>query len=140
MAEPPPAAPPPKGSFENFVDLMDVITDWSFIVLVVLIIFHKQIGAHVSALVRELIQLVSRLRSLKVGGTSWQFSRSDLKSLAAASSDPVLLRNILLNLPDSAEPAEIDDAEPAEVAESEANEMEAFLTEIKSRQDRENDT
>lgn len=138
MAEPPPTAPPLKGSFENFVNLIDVITDWSFVVLVVLIIFYKQIGAHVSGLVKELTKLVSRLQSAKVGGTSWVFSPSDLKSLAAGSNAE-LLRNILLHMPDSAESTEIDDAEAAEVAESEANEIEALLTQYKSRQDREND-
>lgn len=138
MAEPPPAAPLPKGSFENFVNLMDVISDWSVIVLVVLIIFRKQIGAHVSDLVKELIKLLSRLKSLNVGGTALQFSPSELKNLAA-ENNPNLLRNILLHMPYSAEPAGIDDAEPAEVAESEADEIEALLTEYKSRQDRGND-
>lgn len=139
MAEPKTTAPQVKGNFENFVDLIDVVTDWSFLVLVVLIIFRNQIGEHLSTLIKELANLVSRLQSAKVGGTSWQFSRDDLAGLAT-DHDPELLRSILLNMPESIETGEIAEEETAEETESELSELEATLAQyIKSRSDQEND-
>lgn len=139
MAEPKTTAPQVKGDFENFVDLIDVVTDWSFLVLVVLIIFRKQIGEHLSTLIKELAKLVSRLQSAKVGGTSWQFSPGELKSLAT-DHGPAILRSILLNMPESIETGEIAEEETAEETESELSELEATLAQyIKSRSDQEND-
>lgn len=136
MAESETAVPQVKGNFENLVDLIDVVTDWSFLVLVVLIIFRKQIGEHLSTLLKELANLVSRLQSAKVGGTSLVFSRGDLKILAA-DHPPKTLRSILLNMPETGESAE---EESAEEAESELSELEATLAQyIESRRDREND-
>ena len=77
MAEPsaaPPAVPSGKGVFESFVDLIHVATDWSLIVLVVLIVFRKEIGDHVSDLVEEVINLTARVQRITVGGTTWVFS------------------------------------------------------------------
>ena len=139
MAEPTTAAPQVKGYFESFVDLIDVVTDWSFLVLVVLIIFRRQIGEHLSTLIKELANLVSRLQSAKVGGTTLVFSRGDLK-IFAADHDPKTLRSILLNMPESIETGEIAEEETAEETESELSELEATLAQyIKSRSDQEND-
>ena len=119
-----------KGVFESFVDLIDVATDWSLIVLVVLIVFRKEIGVHASHLVKEVIKLIARVQRITVGGTTYEFSA--LQDLAKVTK-PELFHNIFLRTPVDAEPVEVDEA-VAEEGESEAEEFAAALAKFKRQQ------
>lgn len=137
MTESPPTATS-KSGFENFVDLIDVVTDWSFVVLVVLIVFRKQIGEKISDLVGEIVTLISRTSSVKAGGTELVFTPAELKNLATQNNATVL-RAALLDLPTPDEAAEIDDAEPVGKTGAEREELDAYLAALTSRQDTENE-
>ena len=137
MAEPTPTAMS-KGGFENFVNLIDVITDWSLVVLVVLIVFRKQIGEKVSDLIREIVTLISRISSVKAGGAELVFTPAELKILAT-ETDATVLRAALLNVRTPDEATGIDDAEPADLTSAERDEFNARLAELTSRQDTGND-
>jgi hypothetical protein len=128
MAE---ATPTTQGFLESLVHLVDVLTDPTVVVLVLLIVFRKQIGPHVSKIAQELASLLSRMQSARVGSTSFVFSPTDLRTMAI-EYEPELLRRILLQLPESPAPAALEDDDERETEEETAAESAQLVASLQA--------
>lgn len=127
------ATPSGQGLFEGFIHLIDVLTDPAVIILILLIVFRKQIAPHVSKIMQEVAKLLSRTQSARVGSASFDFSPTDLRTLAI-ENEPELLRRILLQLPETQTPPELegdDESETAEEADDERLALAALLGKLR---------
>ena len=124
------ASPGTQGTLESFVSLVDVLTDPTVVVLVLVIVFRKQIAPHIARIAQELARLLSRVQSARVGTTRFDFSPTDLRTMAM-DNNPELLRQILLQLPEAPAPEQEEESETEQQIEDESAELAARLHKLK---------